>query len=271
VQVHTRGLNGWLEPQDGERFAWTLDWGVARELGADLETLFKLQELDVRLREKQLEIESYEKKLAARRAAMDDLRARIDALTERRKQLVTERALAERRVSDSEDELKERRQRLSRVRNERELRAGESEVAALRDEIDQQQDAFLATTTRVDEVEGELEALRKEFADLEQADHRHVEDEAAHIDDLKADLGQGKSERDLIAKDLDGSLRQRYEMVFSRRNGLAVVEVRNGSCGGCHMGIPPQTVIEIMRSGAVRVCPSCQRILYAKDATEAAS
>jgi predicted nucleic acid-binding Zn-ribbon protein len=234
-------------------------------LGADLETLFKLQAIDVRLREKQLEIEAYEQQLAARRASMEALRGRIEALTERRKQLVTERALAERRVSDSEDELKERRSRLSRVRNERELRAGESEIASMRDDIDQQQEVYLVVTDRVEELERELEGLRTEYADLEAADHRHVDEESARIEALRADLGEGKSERDAIAKDLDKSLRQRYEMVFSRRNGLAVVEVRDGSCGGCHMGIPPQTVIEIMRSGAVRVCPSCQRILYARD------
>ena len=72
------------------------------------------------------------------------------------------------------------------------------------------------------------------------------------------------AELQTIADQLDGRIRQRYEQVFKRRGGHAVVEVRGGSCAGCHMHIPPQTVIEIMKSGALRVCPSCQRILYAR-------
>ena len=60
-------------------------------------------------------------------------------------------------------------------------------------------------------------------------------------------------------------VRRRYEMVLERRSGRAVVEVVGGACSGCHMQIPPQMVIEILSSGAIRVCPSCQRILYARE------
>jgi predicted nucleic acid-binding Zn-ribbon protein len=54
-----------------------------------------------------------------------------------------------------------------------------------------------------------------------------------------------------------------YEMIFSRRGGLAVVEVRGGICQGCRMRVPPQLFNEIQRNlDRVFVCPSCQRILY---------
>ena len=51
-------------------------------------------------------------------------------------------------------------------------------------------------------------------------------------------------------------------MVLQRRGGVAVVTVNNGTCGGCHMHVPPQDLIEIRRSASVRVCANCQRILY---------
>jgi len=52
-------------------------------------------------------------------------------------------------------------------------------------------------------------------------------------------------------------------MIFSRRGGLAVVEVRGGICQGCRMHVPPQLFNEIQRNlERVFVCPSCQRILY---------
>ncbi len=51
-------------------------------------------------------------------------------------------------------------------------------------------------------------------------------------------------------------------MIFARRGGLAVVEVRAGTCQGCHMNVPPQLFNQIQRNEQVILCPNCQRMLY---------
>jgi predicted nucleic acid-binding Zn-ribbon protein len=235
-------------------------------LGPELETLFKLQEIDIRLLEKRRAIEEFEKRVSARRRAMQDCRGRIDALLSKRKQMVTERALAERRVSDSGDQVKERRQRMSRVRNEKELHALEGEIAALREEIGEQEEQLLGVMSRVEEVEKQVAQLEKEYTDLEQADHRDLQAEQDKVDALKAELAAERAGRDAVADGLDARLRSRYEVVFKRREGLAVVTIIKGTCSGCHMYVPPQTINEILKSGTVHVCPSCQRILYVSEA-----
>jgi len=228
-------------------------------LGPELETLFKLQEIDVRLLEKQRAIEQFEERVAARRKAMQDCRARIEALVAKRKQLVNERALAERRVNDSGDQVKDRRQRLGRVRNEKELHALEGEITALREEISEQEEQLLGLMQKVEESE-------KQIADLSDADHREISAEQARVDALKAELADARAGRDSVAQSLDARLRSKYENVFKRRAGLAVVTIVNGTCSGCHMYVPPQTINEIRKSGVIHVCPSCQRILYVSDA-----
>jgi len=233
-------------------------------VGSELDTLFKLQQLDIELREKQSQVEAFEAALAARRKDIDACLSRIEELTASRKALVTERALAERKVDDAKVTLKDRSQRMNRVRTERELRANEGEVSDLRDQIGELEEALLAVMQRVEDVEGQLEELHAENKQLEEADHRQLSDETARIESLRKELDAEQAARCSIADQLDGRIRQRYEQVFKRRGGHAVVEVRGGSCAGCHMHIPPQTVIEIMKSGALRVCPSCQRILYAR-------
>jgi len=231
-------------------------------LASELETLFKLQEIDAELLVKHREVETFEHSLSERRLEMDGCSARIDGLAARRKELVNLRALADRRVSDNQEQLKERRQRLTRVRNERELRAGEGEVNSLREEIDTQEEQLLELMNQVEEIERQLGDLRKEYSELEDAAQRQVEQDQARIDELKKELDAERASRDTVAAELGGSMRSRYEQVLARRGGRAVVRVNGGSCAGCHMQIPPQTVIEILKSGAVRTCPSCQRILY---------
>ena len=86
------------------------------------------------------------------------------------------------------------------------------------------------------------------------------------VDALKAELADARAGRDSVAQSLDARLRSKYENVFKRRAGLAVVTIVNGTCSGCHMYVPPQTINEIRKSGVIHVCPSCQRILYVSDA-----
>jgi predicted nucleic acid-binding Zn-ribbon protein len=77
-----------------------------------------------------------------------------------------------------------------------------------------------------------------------------------------------------MAANIDPVLLQRYEMIFSRRGGIAVVEARGGTCQGCRMRLQPQLYNEIQRQfqsaietrtarvPTVHFCPNCQRILY---------
>ena len=55
---------------------------------------------------------------------------------------------------------------------------------------------------------------------------------------------------------------QRYEMIFSRRGGLAVAPAKSGTCQGCRMRMPPQLYNEIQKHLKIHFCPNCQRILY---------
>jgi len=77
-------------------------------------------------------------------------------------------------------------------------------------------------------------------------------------------MSEASSRRQSIAANLARDLVSRYELIFSRRGGTAVVEVAGGICQGCFMNIPPQLGNEIIRSDKIHLCPSCQRIVYVK-------
>jgi predicted nucleic acid-binding Zn-ribbon protein len=240
-------------------------------LAGELQKLFKLQGIDLALLERQREVERYEERFRDRRHAREQLQKTIEEATLVRNRLVGERALAERHVSERRELLKERRARVARIQTERELRAGETEIHDLTEEIDSHEDALLGTMEKVEEIEARLSRLKTESATLDKADDLEEESEGTRIADLREDLSREKGARDEMAGAIDGLLRKRYEMVLDRRGGLAVVEVQGSTCGGCHMTVPPQTLIEIMKTGAVRVCPNCQRILFVTAAEEGES
>ena len=105
--------------------------------------------------------------------------------------------------------------------------------------------------------EAELGAMREEW----QKKQRELNAEITGIDEA---VSAAATRRQSIASQVTGDLISRYELIFSRRGGTAVVEVAGGICQGCYMNIPPQLWNEIIKSEKVHLCPSCQRILYFK-------
>ena len=96
----------------------------------------------------------------------------------------------------------------------------------------------------------------------------------------KADLAQKKEELDQIiadtkqdeerlrdkAKKLEAIIEPRLLTAFKRirkgaRNGLAVVAVQRGACGGCFNKIPPQKQLDIKLRKKIIVCEYCGRIM----------
>ena len=237
--------------------------GERTALSKQLEILFQLQALDTRLQEKQRSVGRYEAELAARRTAIAASTARVDGLLAARKDAVAHRALAERKVEDLQESLKQKRQRAQKARNEKEVHAGHSEVTQAQEDIREAESALLDAMAKVEEFEASIEIAKAERKQLESEDHRQVSEDEGRIKALRAELDTERAERDAAAAQVEAVMRKKYDFLLERRAGLAVVEVdTTGCCAGCHVQIPPQTLIEIRRTGSLRVCPMCQRILF---------
>ena len=79
---------------------------------------------------------------------------------------------------------------------------------------------------------------------------------------LKEEIAKDSQAREVLVVTVPEDLRRRYEMIFQRRGGLAVVEIRSGVCQGCRINVPPQLANIIRRNEQVNLCPNCQRIIY---------
>ena len=107
-----------------------------------------------------------------------------------------------------------------------------------------------------------------------------VDDSKARHDDRKKDLDVKKKELDDIvaetekeekdlqkksdhaSKHIEERLLSAYHRIRSNaRNGLGVVPVERGSCGGCFNAIPPQRQLDISSHKKIIVCEHCGRIL----------
>lgn len=74
-------------------------------------------------------------------------------------------------------------------------------------------------------------------------------------------------EREEQAKNVEARLLVSYDKIrHNALNGLAVVTVKRGACGGCYNVVPPQRQADIKDKKKIIVCEHCGRILADVDA-----
>ena len=124
----------------------------------------------------------------------------------------------------------------------------------------------------------------REFGEAIDVKKKEIVELVDRLEGRKADLVQKKSELEQIisetkqdeeklrekAKKLETNIEPRLLTAFKRirkgaRNGLAVVCVQRGACGGCFNRIPPQKQLDIKLHKKIIVCEYCGRIMIDPD------
>lgn len=233
---------------------------------AQIEILATLQTVDREIKEqaglKQTlldELQGKEKDLQAKRKEFDDLGL---AVADKDKL----RAEKDRVFQDEGKKAMDKRMRMNRVKNAKELQALQREIDMMRQANSELEEELIRIMQELDAIKASRAAKEAEVAALQEAWQQRQEELGGKISEIDQAVAEKQSQRQSIAANVARDLISRYELIFSRRGGNAVVEVAGGICQGCYMNIPPQMGNEIIRSEKIHNCPSCQRIVYVKPA-----
>ena len=231
-------------------------------MGTQIELLATLQVVDQSLRAKTLAITEGEQRVAELEEAVREQTGTTTTARAVVAELGTRQRDLEGRLAVAETKAKDRRMRITRIRNDKELGLAKREIDLLKEETGTLETELVAVmeqaeaaTAKLKEHETELRRLSAE-RDAEASALRET------LARLSAEVERERATRSELIETVDGDLRRKYEMIFTRRGGLAVVEIRGGTCQGCRMRIPPQLSNEIQRNEQVILCPNCQRMLY---------
>ena len=78
----------------------------------------------------------------------------------------------------------------------------------------------------------------------------------------KGKLAALTKERQTKARNIDKDLLDKYEhLKNTKENGVAVVFISNGVCGGCHLMVPLTKLQKLRIADQVQFCEYCGRIL----------
>jgi predicted nucleic acid-binding Zn-ribbon protein len=152
--------------------------------------------------------------------------------------------------------------KMAQIKNIKEMQALQREIDLIKQGNSQLEDELISVLEEL-EAEGNILKEKEEGLKAMEEEWRGKRQEAeAQLAELDRAVTEASKTRGETASQLDGDLIGRYELIFARRGGIAVVMASGGICQGCHMNIPPQLWNEIIRSDKLILCPSCHRIIY---------
>jgi predicted nucleic acid-binding Zn-ribbon protein len=232
-------------------------------LREQLRHLEELQKHDARIQE----LEGARKAVPAK---LEEMRADLAKLEDMIARERTDLTDAERFRRDKEGEMKAEESQLSKaksklaqVKNSKEYMATQREVESLRKMSADTEEKLLSLIDAAEQARSRIAAREGDVGKLR--DHVLAEEAASKekLAGIDRELEAARAARETAAATVRPDVLKRYNSIKMRR-GLAVVPVKNGTCRGCNMNIPPQLFNQLQRGTSIEVCPnsSCQRIIY---------
>jgi predicted nucleic acid-binding Zn-ribbon protein len=224
--------------------------------------LVKLQELELAIKQFEAAIAAKPHELDPLMRALDDARA---SATTHRKDLETldrQRRQLESAVTEEQYNLQKAQRKLLEVKTNKEYAAMMAEVEAFKQKISGHEDAVLQIMELSELRRQELQEIERRVKEAEQElaeGRRRNELELAVLQDTLAGRRQTREE---AMQQCERPVMDLYLRLLSTRKGLAVVGIKNGTCQGCFLALPPQLMQEVRRNDRVLTCSHCQRILY---------
>lgn len=190
------------------------------------------------------------------------LGTRINNFQLEMKQLEENSKLQKRKIDTSKEKIEKYNTQLDNVRNSKEYDHLSKEIEFETLEIELSEKHIREFTQDIaslkEQIEAAIELLKEKTADLEQK-----KKELADI------VSETKAQEEKIrekAKKTEASIEPRLLAAYKRirknaRNGLGIVPVQRGACGGCFNKIPPQKQMDIKLGKKIIVCEYCGRIM----------
>ncbi|MEE4365401.1 MAG: C4-type zinc ribbon domain-containing protein [Desulfotignum sp.] len=231
-------------------------------LKQDIETLVRLQKIESEILRLQSVIQKVEKEKIALASRLNAFKAELDTSRQAFEEIQHKCTDAEQEIKTVDDRIIKSNETLRMVKTNKEYQVLLREVDDNKRRKDALESQLLDFYDQREAIEVTVKENEQQFLQLEQ----QVKAEQAEIDKKTVDdrelLAESLEQQKKIGQDLEPSLMNRFRKVARMNQGQAVAQVRNESCMGCFMNVPPQLCIEVQRGNQLISCPQCSRILY---------
>lgn len=234
----------------------------------DLPKLLDVQGKDHRLAETAGRIDALAAERAALDAALEAARNHIAALKRAATDAATRRDDREKKLESQRTLQEKRRERLESERNPRVAAQLMADLELARSILTQEESEWMRLAEDATQRANAVTGAEASLVELEasQAEARGDLDARQQAAQAEHDVAAG--ERDLAARDLDRTLRVKYERLRGSRRSEVLVPATNSTCTACYTAIPRSRIGQLQADGLLLDgCEMCGAILYLVEVT----
>ena len=224
--------------------------------------LIELQEFDSKLSKLRRNKKSMPLQLEAIRNRIEEKKQDIQSAEEEIKAVKIEIKEKELELHNAEDGIKKFQQQLLQIKTNKEYKALLVEIGGKKADNSCIEDDILDLMDKLDQKELRLNRGKDSLKEIEkkfQQEEARIKKEMQRVEEA---IKEEEVKREKIAVKVDSNVLSVYTRLINNQDGLAIVPVIDGACGGCHLSLRPQTINEIKRAQDLVTCERCSRIFY---------
>lgn len=226
-----------------------------------IESLQKLQTVDLRIRELTEGLERYPNEIDNLKKDLLEKAESINTKETTLSELKEQRDGLESSLSSNQESIKKSEERLFAIKTHKEYEALQKEITDTRKENLEIEDRTISVMAEIEETEAALAEEKETYATLEGQYAEQIAEKEKKIEELEISRKPAEKEKSEILSTIDPKILPLYERIF-KRNGRALALAENEKCTSCNINIPPQLYNEILKRTNLVQCPNCKKILY---------
>jgi hypothetical protein len=225
----------------------------------------KLQTVDSEIYALRNEKESRPQEIKALEIAFEEKKQHLGTLEKNLLDLQKQRKDTESELSGKEEGAKKLQTQLYSLKTNKEYQTMLQEIQGVKADASVIEDKVLGLLEQTDKLKTEIDAEKKRLQEEEKAFLAQKEKVEDRIKEIDGRLAQLDAQRKQVTPEVDPKILTQYERILLSRDGLAIVSVRDDSCKGCNMLVPPQVINLIRMYERIVTCEICNRILYIEE------
>jgi hypothetical protein len=227
--------------------------------------LVSLQELDSEIYALNNEKEAKPLEIKAMEASFEAKKQNLAALEKKSLELLKQRKEKELDLASKEEAAKKLQGQLYSLKTNKEYQIMLQQIQDAKADGELVEEKILMLFEDSDKIKKEIEQENIKIKEEEKVFIEQKKKVELRVKEIDGRLEVLQAQRKQVAPGIDAKVFSLYERILNSRDGLAIVSVKDNSCSGCNMNVPPQVINLIKMYDAIITCEVCNRILYIKE------
>ena len=229
----------------------------------DIWQLYRLQQLDNKMADLQRKLNAI--------SSGEDSSGEVDLLEQQLEELNSTLRNKEKELKEKEYEVQkfitqrksfEKKLYGGESGNPKELAGWQQEIDTLKKKQSTTEDSMLMLMEEIETLDGDVKERRKELEDRKEEENRIGAEKDSKLQELQHELTAQEQKKEKIIETIEAPLMETYRDLYERRDGVVIVKIIKGNCGGCFINLPESLIKRVQRR-EVEFCSNCGRILFA--------